>query len=102
MRKQYFEVVNTEKFNAEILEVCQEYGIECADEIGKYIGINNVYLRNKLLKTLTNFPCLRTEGMPVGEDSLYVKVYLDLGDYGEPKALSAFTLNSGEFKSIKL
>ena len=101
MRKQYFEVVNREKFNAEILEVCQEYGLECADEIGKYIGINNVYLRNKLLKTLTNFPGLRTEGMPVGEDSLYVKVYLDLGDYGEPKALSGFTLNSGEFKSIK-
>lgn len=102
MRKQYFEVVNTEKFNTEILEVCQEYGFECADEIGKYIGINNVYLRNKLLKILTNFPGLFTEGMPVGEDSLYVKVYLDLGDYGEPKALSSFTLNSGEFKSIKL
>lgn len=101
MRKQYFEVVNTEKFNTEILEVCHECGLECADEIGKYIGINNVYLRNKLLKTLTNFPCLFTEGMPVGEDSLYVKVYLDLGDYGEPKALSGFTLNSGEFKSIK-
>lgn len=62
----------------------------------------SVYLRNKLLKTLTNFPCLRTEGMPVGEDSLYVKVYLDLGDYGEPKALYAFTLYRGEFKSIKL
>lgn len=102
MRKQYFEVVNREKFNAEILEVCQEYGLECADEIGKYIGINNVYLRNRLLKTLTDFPGLRTEGMPVGEGSLYVKVYLDLGDYGEPKALSAFTLNNGEFNSIKL
>lgn len=101
MRKQYFEVVNTEKFNAEILEVCQEYGLECADEIGKYIGINNVYLRNKLLKTLTNFPGLRTEGMPIGEDSLYVKVYLDLGDYGERKLLYSFTLNSGEFKTIK-
>lgn len=102
MRKQYFEVVNTEKFNAEILEVCQEYGLECADEIGKYIGINNVYLRNKLLKTLTDFPGLTTEGMPIRDGSLYVKVYLDLGDYGEPKELSAFTLNSGEFESIKL
>ena len=102
MRKQYFEVINTEKFNTEILEVCQEYGLECADEIGKYVGVHTVYLRNKLLKTLTNFPCLVAEGMPVGEGSLYVKVYLDLGDYGEPKALSAFTLNSGEFKSIKL
>ena len=102
MRKQYFEVTNREKFNAEILEICQEYGLECADEIGEYIGMNVVYLRNKLLKTLTNFPGLRTEGMPVGEDSLYVKVYLDLGNYGEPKALSAFTLSSGEFKPIKL
>ena len=46
--------------------------------------MNVVYLRNKLLKTLTNLPCLVAEGMPVGEGSLYVKVYLDLGDYGEP------------------
>lgn len=102
MRKQYFEVVNREKFNAEILGICKEYGLECADEIGEYIGMNVVYLRNKLLKTLTNFPGLVADGTPIGEGSLYVKVYLDLGDYGEPKALSAFTLNSGEFKSIKL
>lgn len=43
-----------------------------------------------------------TEGIPVGSDSLYVKVYLDLGDYGERKLLYSFTLDSGEFKSVKL
>ena len=60
------------------------------------------YLDNTLLRTLTPFPRLITEGIPVGSDSLYVKVYLDLGDYGERKLLYSFTLNSEEFKTIKV
>lgn len=44
---------------------------------------------------------LITEGIPVGSDTLYVKVYLDLGDYGERKLLYSYTLNSGDFKTVK-
>ena len=47
MRKQYFEVVNREKFNAEILEICQEYGLECAEEIIKLIEVSTT-VANKL------------------------------------------------------
>lgn len=79
----------------------QEYGLTYMDTIYVLVGGVTAYLDNTLLRTLTPFPRLITEGIPVGSDSLYVKVYLDLGDYGERKLLYSFTLNSDEFKTIK-
>ena len=84
-----------------ITNVCYEYGLTYVDTIYELVRGVVAYLGNNLLRTLTPFPRLITEGTPVGDDSLYVKVYLDLGDYGERKALYSFTLNSGEFKTIK-
>lgn len=71
------------------------------DTIHELIGGVTAYLDNILLRTLTPFPRLITEGILVGSDSLYVKVYLDLGDYGERKLLYSFILNSGDFKTVK-
>lgn len=102
MRKQYFEVVDKGKFRSMITNVCYEYGLTYMEEIATIVGGTTVYVSNSILRALTPFPRLVTEGMPIGDDSLWVKVYLDLGDYGERKALYSFTLNSGEFKSIKL
>lgn len=102
MKDYYFEVVNKEKFRGMITEVCYEYGLTYMDTIHELVGGVTAYLDNTLLRTLTPFPRLITEGIPVGSDSLYVKVYLDLGDYGERKLLYSFTLNSGEFKTIKV
>lgn len=101
MKDYYFEVVNKEKFRGMITEVCYEYGLTYMDTIYELIGGVTAYLDNTLLRTLTPFPRLMTEGIPVGSDSLYVKVYLDLGDYGDRKLLYSFTLNSGEFKTVK-
>lgn len=101
MKNQYFEVVNKGKFRDSITNVCYEYGLTYMDNIYEIVGGVTAYLSNSVLRALTPFPRLITEGIPVGEDSLWVKVYLDLGDYGERKALYSFTLNSGEFKSIK-
>lgn len=101
MKDYYFEVVNKEKFRGMITNVCYEYGLTYMDTIYELVGGVTAYLDNTLLRILTPFPRLMTEGIPVGSDSLYVKVYLDLGDYGERKLLYSFTLNSGEFKTIK-
>ena len=101
MKDYYFEVVNKEKFRSEIVNVCYDYGLTYMDTIHVLVGGVTAYLNNNLLRTLTPFPRLITEGIPVGSDSLYVKVYLDSGDYGERKLLYSFTLNSGEFKTIK-
>ena len=102
MKNQYFEVVNKEKFRSMIINVCYEYGLTYIDTIAPIVGGVTAYLNNDLLRLLTPFPRLIAEGTPVGDDSLYVKVYLDLGDYGERKLLYSFTLNSGEFKTIKV
>lgn len=101
MKDYYFEVVNKEKFRGEIINVCYDYGLTYMDTIYELVGGVVAYLSNNLLRTLTPFPRLVTEGILVGSDSLYVKVYLDLGDYGERKLLYSFTLNGGEFKTVK-
>lgn len=84
-----------------ITNVCYEYGLTYMDTIHVLVGGVTAYLDNTLLRILTPFPHLITEGILVGSDSLYVKVYLDLGDYGERKLLYSFILNSGEFKTVK-
>lgn len=85
-----FEVKNPKKFEELIHEVGNKYGLELNHVSTNFIGGNNAYCGNEILKAInyTSLPILRTDGFLLGEDSVHVTLYLilhtDLGEIKTP------------------
>lgn len=83
-----FEVKNAKKFEELIHEVGNKYGLELNHVSTNFIGGNNAYCGNEILKAINcnSLPVLRTDGFLLGEDSVHVTFYLVLQtDIGEIK-----------------
>lgn len=83
-----FEVKSTKKMEELINEVGDKYGLELNHISSNFIGGNNAYCGNEILKAINcnSLPILRTEGFLLGEDSVHVTFYLVLHtDIGEIK-----------------
>lgn len=75
-----FEVKNTKKFEELIYEVGDKYGLELNYVSSNFIGGNNAYCGNEILKAINcnSLPILSTDGFLLGEDSVHVAFYLVL------------------------
>lgn len=83
-----FEVKNAKKFEELMYEVADKYGLELNHVSSNFIGGNNAYCGNEILKAINcnSLPILSTDGFLLGEDSLHVTFYLVLHtDIGEIK-----------------
>lgn len=83
-----FEVKNTKKLEELLYEVGDKYGLELNHVTSNFIGGNNAYCGNVILKAINcnSLPILRTDGFLLGEDSVHVTFYLVLHtDIGEIK-----------------
>lgn len=75
-----FEVKNVKKMEELINEVGDKYGLELNHIASNFIGGNNAYCGNEILKAINciSLPILRTEGFLLWEDSVQVTFYLVL------------------------
>ena len=75
-----FEVKNPKKFEELIHEVGNKYGLELNYIQPNFIGGNNAYCGNEILKAINcnSLPILHTDGFLLGEDSVHVTFYLIL------------------------
>lgn len=90
-----FEVKNTKKLEELIYEVGDKYSLELNHVSSNFIGGNNAYCGNEILKAINgnSLPILRTDGFLLGEDSVHVAFYLVLHtDIGEIKTLLYSTI----------
>lgn len=84
-----FEVKNTKKLEELLIEVGEKYKLELINITPNFLGGNNPYCANVILRTLNqnNFPILYTTCTP-HEDILYVKVFLklntEIGELSKP------------------
>lgn len=83
-----FKVKDEKKLEELIYEVGDKYGLELNHVSSNFIGGNNAYCGNVLLKAINcnSLPILRTDGFLLGKDSVHVTFYLILHTYlGEIK-----------------
>lgn len=75
-----FEVKNPKKFEELMYEVANKYGLELNHVSTNFIGGNNAYCGNEILKAINcnSLPILRTDGFLLGEDEVHVSFYLVL------------------------
>lgn len=100
-----FEVKNAKKFEGLMYKVADKYGLELNHVSTNFIGGNNAYCGNEILKAINcNYlPILRTDGFLLGEDSVHVTFYLilhtDLGEIKTP--LYSDTLKLSEIGGVR-
>ena len=100
-----FEVKNAKKFEGLMYEVADKYGLELNHVSTNFIGGNNAYCGNEILKAINcnSLPILRTDGFLLGEDSVHVTLYLilhtDLGEIKTP--LYSDTLKLSEIGGVR-
>ena len=74
-----FEVKNTKKLEELLIEVGEKYKLELINIAPNFLGGNNAYCGNELLRTIDKLgtPCITTEGEKL-TNIVYVKFYLKL------------------------
>lgn len=80
-----FEVKNTKKFEELINEVGNKYGLELNYIQPNFIGGNNAYCGNEILKAINcnSLPTLTTSGFRLGNKvqiTFYLVLHTDLGE----------------------
>lgn len=80
-----FEVKNTKKFEELIYEVGDKYSLELNHVSSNFIGGNNAYCGNKILKAINcnSLPTLTTSGFRLGNKvqiTFYLVLHTDLGE----------------------
>lgn len=80
-----FEVKNTKKFEELINEVGDKYGLELNYIQPNFIGGNNAYCGNEILKAINynSLPTLTTSGFRLGNKvqvTFYLVLHTDLGE----------------------
>lgn len=80
-----FEVKNTKKFEELIKEVGDKYGLELNYIQPNFIGGNNAYCGNEVLKAINcnSLPTLTTSGFRLGNKvqvTFYLVLHTDLGE----------------------
>ena len=80
-----FEVKNTKKMEELINEVGDKYGLELNHISSNFIGGNNAYCGNEILKAINHnsLPILSTSGFSLGNKvqvTFYLVLHTDLGE----------------------
>lgn len=80
-----FEVKNAKKFEELIYEVGDKYGLELNHVSTNFIGGNNAYCGNEILKAINcnSLPTLTTSGFRLGNKvhvTFYLVLHMDLGE----------------------
>ena len=84
-----FEVKNTKKMEELINEVGEKYGLELNHIASNFIGGNNAYCGNEILKAINYnaLPILSTSGFSLGNKvqvKFYLVLHIDLGEVKTP------------------
>lgn len=96
-----FEVKNTKKFEELIKEVGDKYGLELNYIQPNFIGGNNAYCGNVVLKAINcnSLPTLTTSGFRLGNKvqvTFYLVLHTDLGEVKTPLYLDMLELEDVE------
>lgn len=80
-----FEVKNKKKLEELIYEVGDKYGLELNHISSNFIGGNNAYCGNKILKAINcnSLPTLRTSGFQLGNNvqvTFYLVLHTEIGE----------------------
>lgn len=84
-----FEVKNTKKFEELIYEVGDKYGLELNYVSSNFIGGNNAYCGNVVLKAINcnSLPTLTTSGFRLGNNvqvTFYLVLHTEIGEVKTP------------------
>lgn len=84
-----FEVKNTKKFEELIYEVGDMYGLELNHVSTNFVGGNNAYCGNEILKAINcnSLPALTTSGFRLGNNvqvTFYLVLHTEIGEVKTP------------------